>query len=63
MSKRTDKKVKIKIGQTWIDKKTGDIMYINARQGDYWQCSFERGRRAHKMTEFVLRRYYSIIDK
>lgn len=55
--------MRIKVGQKWKDKKTGDIMYISARHHDvYWQCVFERSqRKSHKMNEFIIKKYYALI--
>ena len=54
----TGKQVKVKINQIWKDKKNGDLMSIVSRNGDYWNCNFARSRVNHKMSEFVIKRFY-----
>lgn len=54
--------VKIKAGQYWRDKKTGDIMKVHKKHHDiYWNCLFERSYESHKMTEYVIHKYYTLI--
>ena len=55
-------KIKIKIGQTWLDKETGAELNIVGRNGDAWLTVFKRSTKTHKMTEFILRKHYKIQD-
>lgn len=52
---------KIKPGQVWVDKKSGDIMQINSRNHDIiWNCTFTRSIKSHKIPEFVIYKFYTI---
>jgi hypothetical protein len=54
--------VKIKKGQIWKDKKTGDIMHIINRNRDVmWNCVFDRSTKSHKMSEFIIKKYYVLV--
>lgn len=57
--------MKVKKGQFWKDKKTGDIMRITSRHHDiYWNCSFDRSKRvSHKMNEFIIKKYYELVNE
>lgn len=62
MTRRQLKRRKIKKGQLWKDKKTGDVLQIICKHHDiYWNVVFERSTQNHKMTEFILRKYYELI--
>lgn len=56
--------IKIRAGQVWKDKKTGDIMRVVGKHHDiYWNCVFERSKRVnHKMHEFIIRKYYEPVS-
>lgn len=52
---------KIRVGQLWRDKKTGDEMMIYARAKDrMWQCSFARSKVQHKMRDATIRKFYEM---
>lgn len=55
--------VRIKTGQIWKDKKKGDVMRIGKRHHDiFWNCFFDRGRVTHKMSEFIIKKFYEPVE-
>lgn len=53
--------MKIRVGQVWKDKKTGNKMRVISRIGDRWNCVLLDSETNHKMTSWSINKYWDLV--